>query len=323
MADTWKEGEYKLRRREVGINILSTVIQGVAVAAALVASLAAAYAARQAGRAVSVAEAGNTQHSRDDQLSTAITAIGGDTASERVAGVTLLRLNVAERVASAAGRPEQRDSARGAYITALDVLANYLRGNATEPADAIPAPPSTAQDFGLGHGKPNGQQPPFDAVYAGDQLRELLKMAPAVKSLDGHKPSPAIDLSKDELYGMPWSGISFDSLNKGYLRQVDLRMANLANSNWGNANLQHAYLQCANLTGADLRKADLTGADLRGANVEDANFAGNKTVAKANTADVYGKPIGLAVSSPQSPWDKNGSWNQKGCAEYPGYWDGS
>lgn len=318
----WKEGEKELRQKEVenattalGAQRTMARWQGAAVALALIASIAAAYSAYEAGQTVRASEAAAAQQASDSQLSTAITAIGGATPTEQVAGLTLLRRNIATQLTSATAASDQlvRDDAFDAYATSLDVLAEYLRTSTDSGTGAI-GPPSGAATFGLGYGKPTGQQPPFNAVYAADELSLLLKMASEAKMINAGK-APAIDLSYDELYGISLPSVNFASLSAAYLPDIDFRGANLANSRWGKADLAHAYFQCANLRGADFRGADLSGADLRGADLSGASFTG-ATVTGVKTDGAFGQVTSLSVDDPAT------SWNAPICLANTHYFDG-
>jgi len=101
----WSEEERQLRRKEVGTGRISIYVQALALLVALVAALAAAYAAVEAGHAVRDSALYNAQQEIESQLTTAISAIGGSTSADQVAGLTLLRRNVATQVDDA--RPRQ------------------------------------------------------------------------------------------------------------------------------------------------------------------------------------------------------------------------
>ena len=127
--------------------------------------------------------------------------------------------------------------------------------------------------FGPGYGYLRSGAEPVAVIYAADQLRLLLTMAPQVARIDSRE-APSVDLSNIELYGVSWKGIDFRWLTVAWMPDIDLRSSNLADSAWGpGTTLRHAYLQCADLSGADFRGVNLTNADLRGADVSGANFA--------------------------------------------------
>lgn len=313
----WGDEEKELRRTEVRtgrdnvrIQKLMARVQAGALALAMVASLAAAYAAYQAGQAVKVSEQGAVQQSTANQLTTAIDAIGGATTAEQVAGLTLLRVNIAAQVQGAlkTSDAQVRQIAYDAYATSLDVLAEYIRSGTSSQAGAT----SASSSFGPGYGIPKTQQP-LSVVYATDELRLLLGMGSAVRSIASAE-MPAVDLSHDELYGLPWSNLNIGWLASAYMLKVDLRSADLAGSRWSSSSfLVGAYLQCADLSGADFRGADLAGADLRGANVSGADFAG-ANLRGVRTDGAFGRAKGLDVPHPAA------AWNQPGCASNRDYW---
>lgn len=288
--EKWYDGEKRLREREVDSQERSLAVlrrtfwSQVAVAiAAVLASLAAVFAAGQARSAVNVAEQGLQEQDAENQLSTAVTALGGATAAQRVAGVTLLERNVADQLTVAANE-RSRQNAYSLYLSAVIVLSNYLRSGAPLAADA-PCPNVSA-----------------DVKYAADELKTLLDMQQQVRGLK--EGTVAIDLSRTELCTQYWRGIRFDWLAAAYLWKIDLRGANLENSHWGTAYLADAQLQCADLRGADLSHATLTGADLRGANLVGAQLP--KTLKPAQLVG--------AITRPRPGWD------QGPCLGNSAYW---
>jgi hypothetical protein len=288
--EAWSVDEKKLRIREVDAQEDAVRVQRrsfwsqVAVAiAAILASLAAVFAAGQARSAVNVAEQGVQGQDAENQLSTAVTALGGPTQAQRVAGVTLLERNVADQLAIATNE-QGRWNAYSLYLSAVTVLANYLQSGAPLATDA-PCP-------NVGE----------DVKYAGDELKTLLDMRQQIVGLEEGRI--AIDLSRAELCTQYWKGISFDWLSAAYLWKIDLRGSNLQDSHWGTAYLADAQLQCADLSGADLSHANLTGADLRGANLVGASLP--KTIQPAQ--------LDGAIRVPTNGWD-SGS-----CLENKAYW---
>jgi hypothetical protein len=250
--------------------------------AAIIASLAAAFAAYEARSAVGVAEQGVQLQDAQNQLATAVTALGGNTAAQRVAGVTILERNVAEQLAFVTNR-RSRENAYSLYTSAIIVLSNYLRSGAPAKADGQCSDVTS------------------DITYAADELEALLALQHQVANLNQGKV--AIDLSNVELCNQYWSGIRFDWLSSAYLPDIDLRGANLQKSDWGGAFLYGAHLQCANLAGADLSHATLTDADLRG-----ANLVGATLPATLRDAQLVG-----AVR------DQAASWNKLQCLASKAY----
>jgi hypothetical protein len=249
--DDWKPGEKELRIKEVATQKRMSWAQLLVAGTALVASLAAVGAVLVARDAVNVAHEGIQRQTDESRLATVVTAIGEKNAAERVAGVTLLRRQVDERLmaaASTAPNSSDRWDAYGLYTSALVILANYLRG--------VP----------LTYKKPCPSPMPLDDQYAADELKHLLDMKAAVLALKVGSP-PTVDLSSVELCTQHWVGIRFDWLAAAYLLKINLTGSNLANSHWGHAYLVGAQLECANLSGADLSHTTMTAANLRGANL--------------------------------------------------------
>ena len=323
-------------RRTLRLQGRMSRMQAVVTVAAVVASSAAAFAALQARNAVEAAEKGSIQQADENQLSTAITAIGGGTATERVAGFTLLRWNVTNIVESAAhmGDSTDRAHAYALYATALDVLANYLRGAsiatvvATPSASSTPAStaagvtspsPASTSNFGLGYGTPSSPRdrtvPGPDAYYAADALQELLSLESEVKQLKEDAAADlGVDLTNVELWGQRWQGVRFNWLGGHYFPGIDLRAADLIDSHWGTSSLAGAYLQCADLSGADLRGTNLTNADLRGANLTGADLQGaivkgarfeGAILTGVSTSGVSGSAdLKRAAAAPPPKWDQ-------------------
>lgn len=342
-----REQEVNTARRALRVQRRMSRVQMLVALAAVVASSAAAFAALQARSAVDAAEKGSVRQASEGQLSTAITAIGGSTATERVAGFTLLRWNVTNAVESAArtGDATDRADAYALYATALDVLANYLRGAGIETGSATPAAsgtPGTIADtatspspaptsaFGLGYGMPRSSRdrtvPGLDAFYAADALQDLLSLESDVKKL---KPSAAaalgVDLAYVELWGQRWYGVRFDWLGGHYLNGIDLRAADLGDSRWGTSSLVGAYLQCADLSGADLRYTNLTDADLRGANltgtklqgaiVTGAHFEGATLTGVSMNGVIGSAGLKRAAAAPAA------KWSLSACEQNQNLWD--
>jgi hypothetical protein len=227
---------------------------------------------------VEVAAQGLEQQANANRLSTAIASIGGEQAAERVAGFTLLRYHIQDRVRTSDSLAERLD-AYNLYTTSLDVLENYLRN---------PPPPSneaTAGEAGLGFGRP---EIPYDNKYAASQLRNLMNLKPEIEELrksikaesGAETSSPTIDLANVQLAEQSWTNIDFAWLGARFFPGIDLRGANLKGSIWGESFLVGAHLQCADLKDANLKGARLEEADLRGANLEGVDFS------NANLKDV-------------------------------------
>ena len=313
VADPTDE-ERRLRRKEVGTGRIAAYVQAFALLVAMVAALAAAYAAAEAGQAVRDSAQYNAQQAVESQLTAAISAIGGSKSAEQVAGLILLRRNVATQVndAVAGSVALTRQNAGDAYATSLDVIGDYMH---TDPlADSSFQKTVNPRFFGLGYGYlPSGAEP-LSVIYAADELRLLLGMAGEVRKIDSRQ-APAIDLSSVELSDVSWAGVDFGWLSAAWMPDIDLRGSNLEHSVWGaGTTLRHAYLQCADLSGADFRGVNLTNADLRGANLSGADFAG-AILTGVQTTGAFGKPNGLVVTDPAS------RWHPLMCPKNHMYWD--
>ena len=305
--DQWKPDEKPLREREVLYTGRGVWAQGVVGACAVVATLIAAVIAYAAVRAVETTADGIERQAIEARLSTAIEAIGEDHPAERVAGFTLLRRHVTDRLFAAndGGGEEERREAYSVYTVALDVLENYLRNPPPQPTGSGNAA-AEAEPAGLGYGEPDV---PSDQEYAANELRAMMNLKADVQLLGMEPNSPGVDLSNAQLYGKSWPEVDFAWLGGGHnFPGIDLRGANLQESIWGTtpdspplllrvwpgvtptdvpktgSNLAGAHLQCANLVhakligttlnGADLRGADLSGADLTDADLTDIRLDG-------------------------------------------------
>lgn len=286
----WRPHEEEYRRDEVAsqkrLSKAQRIVTWTTVVATLVAIAAATLAVVQSRDSVNVAEQGIQRQSEENRLATAVTAIGGQTVAERVAGVELLRRHVDERLAEAAStalNSWDRQDARDLYTSALVILANYLpRGPLAANAPCV-------------------LPRPLDAQYAAKELKQLLDSKAEFMALEPNSKPPAVDLSYVEMCNQSWPGIRFDGLSGAYLLKIDLRGSNLQMSQWGTAFLAGAKLQCADLRGANLSQATLTGADLRGANVAGAQFPSTLQAAQL---------VG-AVRVPTGNWDPTSCLSNK------------
>jgi hypothetical protein len=261
----------------------------------------------------------NTQttlrQAEDIQLSTAITALGSSQPAERVAGLLLLTRNTADRFALSPETGEPPSEVYGDYTTALQILSGYL--SSQSHALIGNGAGGTKKTFGLGYGTPPPAGFPLDITYAADQVELLLDRSMESKVLSLHDGRPRIDLSYDELYGQPWSGINFRWIS-GWLPGIDLRGASLDSSQWSRgSNLSHSFLQCANLQNANFRGANLTDAHLNGAYVQGANFR-NARIRNIQLKYVYGHakwPRWRKVDSLSAT-----KWHQDACLSDSHYW---
>jgi hypothetical protein len=295
------------RRSQIRASWAQVAGSGVSAAAVIVAVVVAC----QGQQTINHNSQTTQQQSEDTQLSTAITALGSSEMAERVAGLQLLERNVSARFTLAPQTGESAVNVFGDYTTGLEILSGYVNSHSgslmTGKQNGKRAP------FGRGYGAP---PVPLDVVYAADQISQMLDMKGDVVALNAGQP--AIDLSNDELYGQPWTGVNFRWI-KAYLAGIDLRGAYLESSKWGKrSDLSHSYLQCANLRDADFRGADLTYADLRGANVQGADFRG----AKLKGAKLKGGDVEQIYGTASWPrWVRRmntrpaSEWNQATCLQ--------
>jgi Pentapeptide repeats (8 copies) len=290
-ANEWRDGERDLRAKEVDLHekevhrqLPGMVLQAFIALAAIIGASVAAFAAVKAGDAVDVAKQGIQREADENRLSTAVEALGGETSTQRVAGLTLLRRLASQRVENAtedgASESERRDALR-MYRSTVDILATYLK---------TPNAPSSP----LGMGDP--LLPPDFPYAQADLVRWLRDEQTVLELMKGHSDElPSVDLARAWLYGVSWPNADFSWLDSRFLPGVDLRRANLSNSTWGDpTTLTEAYLGCANFTGAKLEDAILTDADahsatLRDADLRAAKFDGaNLTGADFTNADLRG-----------------------------------
>jgi Pentapeptide repeats (8 copies) len=290
-ASDWRDGERDLRVKEVDLHekevkrqIPGMVLQAFLALAAIIGASVAAFAAVKAGDAVDVAKEGVQSNADENRLSTAVDALGGETPSQRVAGLTLLRRLASQRVENAteadASEAERRDALR-MYRSTVDILATYLK---------TPNAPSSP----LGIGDP--LLPPDFPYAQADLVRWLRDEQTVLTLMKGHRDElPSVDLARAWLYGVSWPNADFSWLDSRFLPGVDLRRANLSNSTWGNpTTFTEAYLGCANFSGAKLKDAILTDADAHSANLQDANLraakfdGANLTGADFTDADLRG-----------------------------------
>lgn len=317
--DSWKPEELDLRRREVSVAVSTAKSQtwllrfqlfstAISIAAVTVAALA-AYAGF---KAVRQSEASNTQQTQNDvtqaeenQVSTAVSALGSDDSAERIAGLLLLRINAINEMTPRPGSPVGREKAYNNYVMSILVfqfyINNYSLGFLKRNAG-----------FGLGYGAPPPPGLPLDVSQAADEINILLSERRVVEALGGGI-APSLDLAHDELFEQDWKGVNFSWLAGKFFAGIDLRGADLLSSGWRRSYLVGAHLQCADLAHADLRGADLQNADLRGADIQGANFRGADLLG-AQLGDVYGKakghvPEGKSITTPQqaSMWQENKS----------------
>ena len=312
---TQEELKSKYKRNQIWSGRAQVCVAMVSVIAVVIAI----WVAKQGQDTVSHNSQTALRQSEDDQLSTAITALGSSDAAERIAGVLLLTQNVSNRFKLAVETGEPSASVYSDYVTALEILSGYIRSHGEDFLSGTSTGPM-AQQFGLGHGIPPATtlgDIPIDINYAADQLINLTHLEGDVVALNRGQPS--IDLSNDQLYRQYWKGVNFAWVT-AYMPGIDLRGADLRSSQWSrDSDLQGAYLQCADLEGADFRRADLSQADLRGANVQGADFRG-ANITEAQITQLYG-----SAKWPRGRHDITAhpanEWNQVACLQNSQFWD--
>jgi len=277
------------------------------------------------------------QQSEYAQLSTAITALGSNVPAEQIAGLLLLTQNTSDRFMLMGKVDESAAGVFSDYTTALQILSGYLRSHGQTFLDDNS---QASASFGFGYGVPPSPGLPIEMVYAADQIRYLLDMQSNVTALNGPMP-PALDLSNDELTGMPWTRVNFGWIT-AYFKGIDLHGAFLEHSTWSKrTTLSGAYLQCAdlqnatfqgaNLSNADLEGAylgnatfqgvDLSNADLEGAYVQGADFSGAKNIKKAVFKQLHGVAKWPSGQQPPGITTRSGrGWSQSACLKNRNYW---
>lgn len=258
-------------------------IAGVAVS--VVAFILALIVACQGRQTVNQNTQSTLRQSEDNQLSTAITALGSGNMAERIAGLQLLEQNASSRIALSSKTGEPPADVFTNYQTALRIFSGYLRSQGQDFLNVTST--TAAAPFGRGYGVPAPPGLPIDINYAGDQVRYMLALKDEVTALNSGQP--VIDLSDDELLEQSWPGINFAWIAP-FMQGIDLRGSNLERAQWAkNSDLTHSYLQCADLKKAQLPRADLSNADLRGADLQGAVFRkANLTDADLRGANVQG-----------------------------------
>lgn len=275
-ASNAQKGAVQAQKRSVRIQAIALVF----TAAATVATAVAAFAAVNAVKTTQNIAA---QQTSQNQLATATAALGSNSLTDQISGLTLLSRYVETQLNVAIADPSQRQSASEAYAEALGIFDAYLRVT----------PKSDSND-------------PIAVEYASAELSGLLEMGPELVAVDkGHPPltAPSIDLSLVTLPGVYWEGIRFNWLKSAYMPQIDLKGADLANSHWGHATLTGASLQCADLRNADLRQANLTGADLRGADLNGALLPPSADLKNVRTRGAIGSVKGLTIIDPETSYN--------------------
>jgi hypothetical protein len=294
------------------------------------------WVALQGQQSLKSAAQNNLQQAQDNQLSTALTSLGSNDVTERIAGLTLLELNAADRLTSTSTTAFGKPSAYNYYTTALEIFSGFLQSHGVGRTTTAGTGGGT-RPFGLGYGVLPGGAFSIDTQYAVDEIGKMLSLKNQVRAVS--PVAPALDLSNDELYELNLEGMnlswvhaylygidlrgtvlerthlsSLDDVENSHLQCADLKYADLQGADLQDANLSGAYLYHANLRGANL-----TGADLQGAYVRGANFSGSQN-SQATFTSMYGPATGLppgVVTMPGQPLI------QPPCLANPSYGDPS
>jgi hypothetical protein len=336
--DTWKPDELRLRRKEVGAQIGVGIAQAVLTVATVATALVALWAALQSQQSLKSATQNNLEQAQDNQFSTALTSLGSNDVTERIAGLTLLELNAADRLTSASTAAFGKPSAYNYYTTALQIYSGFLQshgvGNLTSTGTG-----GGTRKFGLGYGVPPPGAFSIDTQYAVDEIAKMLTLKHQVRAVSS--VVPAFDLANDELYQVNLEQMDLSWVN-AYMVDIDLRGAvmekvhlsslddvedsHLQCADLKDADLQGADLKDANLSGADLQGADLQGANLSGVNlqgayVSGANFSGVQD-SGATLTTMYVAPTRPAIGLPPRAVTVAGQpQTQSLCLGKPNYWD--
>jgi hypothetical protein len=320
-SDPWKPDEQRLRTKEVRTQKWAGIAQAVLSVATVAAVVVALTVALQGQQSLKGATQNNLQQAQDNQLSTALTSLGSNNVTERIAGLALLELNASGRLTSTSIAAFGKPSAYNYYTTTLEIFSGFLRSHGVGSMTTAGTGGAGTQPFGLGYGAPPPGAFSIDIQYAADKIAKMLGLKNQVRAVS--PVAPAFDLANDELYGVNLRGMNFSWVN-AYMVGIDLRGAVLEHVHLSNLNdVENSHLQCAdlkyahlqgadlkdaNLSGADLYHADLqganlTGTDLHGAYVRGANFSGAKD-SQATFTSMYGRAIGLprdVVTTPGQP----------------------
>jgi Pentapeptide repeats (8 copies) len=337
--ETWKEHqELRLRRTEVHAQKWNGIAQAVLSVATVALALVALWTALQSQQSLKNATLNNLQQAQDDQFSTALTSLGSSDVTERIAGLELLELNVADRLTPTSTAAFGKTSAYNYYTTALAILSGYLQGHGVG-STTTGCPANTTQLFGLGYGALPCKSFSIDTQYAVDTVSKMLGLKNQVDAVSSE--IPAFDLANDELYQVNFKEMDLSWVNV-YMVGIDLRGGELekvhmsklddaGNSHLQCADLQYADLQGANLTDAnlsganlhdaDLQGANLTGANLQGAYVSGANFSRIQD-SQATLSTMYFSPNDPPIGLPTRAVTASGKPQiQSLCLAKPSYWD--
>jgi uncharacterized protein YjbI with pentapeptide repeats len=334
--DDWKPEELSLRKKEIHNLRQAGLAQALASLATVAAVVVALYVALQGQQSLKNATQYNLQQAQDNQFSKALTSLGSSDTTERIAGLVLLRLNVANRLTPESSAVFGKKNAYSYYTTALEIFSGYLNSHGREFLASVGSGHGM-QSFGPGYGTLPPPGFSLDIQYAIDEVRDMLNLRKQVGALT--HGTPAFDIANDELYQKNLSGMNFSWII-AYMPGIDLRGTDMEKVHFGRQDdLKHSYLQCADLSGADLKGAHMQNADLRGADLAGADLQGTRLggahlqgadvnganfsrarVSGAELKGMYGKAIGLPLGVVPSAANPP---SQSSCLTDKHYWDTS
>jgi Pentapeptide repeats (8 copies) len=294
--DSWKEpDELRLRKIEVRTQVWAGAAQAMLAVATVAAVFVALWVALQGQQSLKGATQNNLEQAQDNQFSTALTSLGSNDVTERVAGLALLELNASDRLASSSIAAFGKPSAYNYYTTTLEIFSGFLHTHGVGSMTTLGTGGGT-QPFGLGYGTPPPGAFSIDIQYAADEIAKMLELKNQVLAIS--KVTPSFDIANDELYEVNFKGMNLSWVN-AYMVGIDLRGAVLEKVHLSSQDdLANSYLQCADLRDADLRGADLQDANLSGADLYHANLQGaNLTGANLQSAYVRGANFSGAQDS--------------------------
>jgi len=220
--DTWKKpDELRLRRTEVRTQIGTGIAQAVLSVATVAAVFVALWVALQGQQSLKSATQNNLQQAQDNQFSTALTSLGSTDITERIAGLALLELNVADRLTPTSIAAFGKPSAYNYYTTALEIYSGYLQSHGVGSMTTVDTGGGT-QPFGSGYGALPPGAFSIDTQYAADEIAKMLSLKNQVHAVS--PVVPAFDLANDELYEVNLEGTNFSWVN-AYMFGIDLRGA--------------------------------------------------------------------------------------------------
>jgi len=249
--DAGKEpDELHLRRTEVHTQVWTGIAQAVLSVATVAAVLVALWVALQGQQSLKGATQNNLEQAQDDQFSTALTSLGSNDVTERIAGLALLELDASDRLTPTSTAAFGKPSAYNYYTTTLEIFSGFLHSHGVGSMTTA-GTGGGMQPFGPGYGTPPPGAFSIDIQYAADEIAKMLELKNQVRAVS--KVTPSFDVANDELYEVNLSGMNL-SWVYAYMVGIDLRGAVLEKVHLSSLDdVEHSFLQCADLRYADLR----------------------------------------------------------------------